>query len=593
MKASRHAIPRAAVALLMTTMLCGLTGPGAVAAAGPEPTAPGERRGGESSSHGPLRHSTGVDAPAVDAAATTAQLDIRVVDRSGNLASSEQASYVLVFDVADRTDYTVPLVDGTATVEVPPGIYSLATFVRTPEADGSTSKTLAVDPIVEVAADTTVTLDASRATRPIDVRVDRRDARPTGGIVLYSQPSAQPRERTWYAFDAGPAGRSYVTPTETVPGARLHVYSAFTRNGAEGSPYSYHLVDTARGRVPAAPTFVHRTRDLATLQSTVAAQGEAGCGRLRPSTRLPGEDVGMGLGTVTGLTPGVHTSYHTPGPQPWRLDLSYTSTDCDFSQDVADYFVTNRTFPAAGRYTERWHTAPLGPAVAGYNVLAAPDGLPAWLSPAHRAGDQIEIAVPLLVDGGAAHYGEASPWWPAPGTSGSTTLSRNGEVIGLSDLPGIESITVDPERATYRLDVSQTRSVPWSDLATAQQVSWTFASEHAEGPEPDALPLLAVRYDLDLDDQGRAPAGQRYQFGVRVESWPGAPVGEIEDLAVQASYDDGATWHDVPLTAAADGWTASVTHPSGSGYVSLRAHARDDLGNSVDQTVIRGYGLAG
>ena len=35
--------------------------------------------------------------------------------------------------------------------------------------------------------------------------------------------------------------------------------------------------------------------------------------------------------------------------------------------------------------------------------------------------------------------------------------------------------------------------------------------------------------------------------------------------------------------------TATVTHPRGNRYVSLRAHATDAAGNTVTQTVIRAY----
>lgn len=586
---SKAAVPIAAVTMLLTTM-------SSPAVAEPLPGGPPPPTG-DVDADGPFSHSTGAPARAADGVSATAQLDIQVLDRAGTVPSAEQSSYVLILDVEDMSDYTTALVDGAATVKVPHGTYSVASFVLTPEADGRVSRTLAVDPVVEVSGDGTVVLDASRARRPIQVSVDREDAALSGGTVLFSQPGPGTDPwgdvfHPWYAFDLDPSGLNYVTPTERVPGAALHVYSALTQAGAETSPYSYHLIDSTLGRVPHRPSYRHRSSRLAELVSTVAAQGRPGCAAFTPNTLLPGEAVGMGWPTVTGASPGSHTSYFTPGPQTWGLGLAYTGPDCDFGgPDDADYFHSGQTFPAAGSYTEAWHTAPLGPGLAWPNPTLPPD-VAEWFGPARREGDQLVFRIPLLVDGGASHWGQATPGWPMAGTSGWTLLLRDGQKVGVSDQPGMGDFTVGGEAASYRLVTEFTRSVPWSDLATMQNVSWDFTSSPVEGELPGPLPLLAVRYDLDLDDDGRAPAGQPYRFGVRVEHWTSAPVGTIETLTVDASYDDGETWQEVSLTADGGTWVASLDHPAGAGYVSLRARAGDSAGNSVEQTVIRGYGLA-
>ncbi len=71
-------------------------------------------------------------------------------------------------------------------------------------------------------------------------------------------------------------------------------------------------------------------------------------------------------------------------------------------------------------------------------------------------------------------------------------------------------------------------------------------------------------------------------------------VGQVQSgttLAVQASYDDGATWTPVTVATTGDHWTATLTHPAGGGFVSLKATAGDAAGNSVDQTILRAYAL--
>jgi hypothetical protein len=588
-KLSRTAVALAAVTMLLTTM-------SSPAVAEPPPDGPPPLTG-DVGVDGPFSHSTGVPASSTDRESATAQLDIQVLDRAGTVPSGGQSRYVLILDVEDMSNYTTDLVDGAASVKVPHGTYSVAAFVLTAEADGRVSRTLAVDPLVEVSGDGAVVLDASRARHPIRVSVDREDAALRGGTVLFSQPGPGTDPwgdvfHPWYAFDLDPSGLNYVTPTEDVPGAALHVYSALTQAGAATSPYSYHLIDSTLGRVPRRPSYRHRTSGLAELVSRVAAQGRPGCAAFSPDMLLPGEAVGMGWSTVTGASPGSHTSYFTPGPHTWGLGLAYTGPDCDFGGPGSlDHFHSGQTFPAPGRYTEAWHTAPLGPALAGTNPVLPAD-VAEWFGPARREGDHLVFRIPLLVDSGANHWGQATPGWPAAGTSGWTMLLRDGEKVGASDVPGVGDFPVGAETARYRLVTESTRSVPWSDLATVQNVAWDFTSAPVEGDLPGQLPLLVVRYDLDLDDDGRAPAGQSYSFGVRVEHWTTAPVGTIETLTVDVSYDDGGTWHEVPLTADGGSWVASLDHPADAGYVSLRARAGDAAGNSVEQTVIRGYGLA-
>ena len=62
---------------------------------------------------------------------------------------------------------------------------------------------------------------------------------------------------------------------------------------------------------------------------------------------------------------------------------------------------------------------------------------------------------------------------------------------------------------------------------------------------------------------------------------------DATDLTVEVSTDDGATWtaQDARRTAAG---TFSVDLPSmPAGFLSLRVHASDPQGDTIEQTVIR------
>jgi hypothetical protein len=60
------------------------------------------------------------------------------------------------------------------------------------------------------------------------------------------------------------------------------------------------------------------------------------------------------------------------------------------------------------------------------------------------------------------------------------------------------------------------------------------------------------------------------------------------------SYNDGATWSRVTLDSQGGGrFTGELSHPANTArkYVSLRLDATDSGGSSLNQTIIRAYGL--
>jgi hypothetical protein len=68
-----------------------------------------------------------------------------------------------------------------------------------------------------------------------------------------------------------------------------------------------------------------------------------------------------------------------------------------------------------------------------------------------------------------------------------------------------------------------------------------------------------------------------------VESAPGA--GQVKELTVEVSFDDGQSWQVVPVV----GRSVLIWHPHQEGFVSLRATVADTTGNTVEQTIIRAY----
>ncbi|WP_433258203.1 hypothetical protein ACQPYK_22775 [Streptosporangium sp. CA-135522] len=91
-----------------------------------------------------------------------------------------------------------------------------------------------------------------------------------------------------------------------------------------------------------------------------------------------------------------------------------------------------------------------------------------------------------------------------------------------------------------------------------------------------------------LDERNTAPAGKAYAVPVTVRAQPGSAAGTVRALAVDVSYDDGATWQKAPVA----GGIVFLRHPAVVGFVSLRARATTASGVTADQTIIRAYRIA-
>jgi hypothetical protein len=65
----------------------------------------------------------------------------------------------------------------------------------------------------------------------------------------------------------------------------------------------------------------------------------------------------------------------------------------------------------------------------------------------------------------------------------------------------------------------------------------------------------------------------------------------VNTPTVEVSYDDGATWRLASVKRDRTGWKATVNHPAGAEFVSLRSSVTDADGNTQRQTITRAYAL--
>jgi hypothetical protein len=97
--------------------------------------------------------------------------------------------------------------------------------------------------------------------------------------------------------------------------------------------------------------------------------------------------------------------------------------------------------------------------------------------------------------------------------------------------------------------------------------------------------VWAIRFTPELDHYNTAPANGVNAVAVAITPEPGAHTGQLVSRTVEASFDDGLTWTQVQVQNDA----ALVRLPAGSGFVSLRATAADNEGNTVEQTIVHAY----
>jgi hypothetical protein len=220
--------------------------------------------------------------------------------------------------------------------------------------------------------------------------------------------------------------------------------------------------------------------------------------------------------------------------------------------------------------SEQWNTTVFGPGFTADGEFAA------------RFGDVLAFQVPLYSDAGLDRAGLSEV------DSGSTVLYREGVQVGSSAVPGVGQFEVPPEPAAYRLEVESRRGGDVSELSMRISCVWTFTSQRppeSKGKGGTGLSLMAVRFaPPDLDPQNTVRAAS-VRIPITVQEPFNAPEATLSALSVEASFDDGRTWQPVPATLS----DVTITHPRGTRYVSLRAHATDSAGNTVTQTVIRAY----
>ncbi|RSM56714.1 hypothetical protein DMB66_33230 [Actinoplanes sp. ATCC 53533] len=454
----------------------------------------------------------------------------------------------------------------------------MATFRGTDSSGGKpitlTDDTLLAQPDLNVDRSLTVDLDA-RLGQPISVTVPRSSAQQViAEVAAYTR---RPQGTAGHIL----LGNSFTTlysarigPDSSAEDFFSIVAGQWARTDANGgtddSPYLYSLFFPEIGRMVHGYQRGVADRELAQVRADFGRAQPGTFGRQRVNTGWTDSKVGGFGPSLTFRLPFTRTEYYNTDP---GIASAGQFQEWSTEGQISDSESAAYTHYSTGRpYHERWNRGVFAPG------LSAATSLSGWRG-VTRDGDHLRIDVPRFSDG-AGHVGDSST------TRSSATLFRNGTKV--ADLDGARLRDVDvevaPEEAAYRLESHTERGSPFV-LSTKTDIAWTFRSGHVPATTPTALPLWLIRLSPDVDKDNTVRAGGVRAVPLSITAQPGSAAGKLVSRAVEASFDDGATWKAVRVQDGA----ALVPHPDGSGFVSLRVKATDNSGTTVELTVIHAY----
>jgi hypothetical protein len=242
----------------------------------------------------------------------------------------------------------------------------------------------------------------------------------------------------------------------------------------------------------------------------------------------------------------------------------------------------DKHYAADSRTSEKWFAPIQRPRVTYGN------------SELSRQRDAMWAFVPGWGDAGA----DRLSYVVTPGVEATTSIYQ-GDTLLAQEPTYFASVTgLKPERLPYRIVSENARGTWTSPYSTRTRTVWDFTSAAAAPSHNEPLPLVQLDYDVDTDVSGKAHRDATFtvnpampgQFPTAYEDMPPAA---FQNVSLQLSYDDGATWHQASLTRTADGhgWRTELNAPKGARFVTLRASARDFDGDAVEQTITRAFGL--
>ncbi|MFB7952521.1 MULTISPECIES: S8 family serine peptidase [unclassified Streptomyces] len=342
--------------------------------------------------------------------------------------------------------------------------------------------------------------------------------------------------------------------------------------GIKKNPYVYNIALMVPGGIPADPTDTVTAGNSAMVKAHYRSTRGTLIGDTTSAIR-PGESFITQLVDFFDAPTDREEWYSTGSKWPAMKDMGWWHTVYPDRKDI----VTGmrdliRNYGPGERREETWLGAVNGP--------PGPESTLAF-----RDGDKVTLNMQEMSDSQPGHY---AYFQGDNGTTSTVRLYQDGELLKEQGWFTLTTLPVDPDPATYRITMDTTHP-EWFPLSTEVGTAWTFKSARPANGKED-LALLWPRYGLDLDAENTTRGGRNYQFDLSFVLQNGA-APDIDEVEVETSADDGATWQPAKVGNRSDGgYKVSVRNPD-SGHVSLRIKAQDTDGSRIEQTLIKAYAV--
>ncbi|MFD7991961.1 S8 family serine peptidase [Streptomyces mexicanus] len=400
-----------------------------------------------------------------------------------------------------------------------------------------------------------------------------RAVQDAGAEALFVTDDTPGRLSAWWGTDTGDRPL-LIASVNAADAARLRAAHRVDLTGTRDTPYVYDLSEGHVGAVPDRDlTYAPGPRELADVAVRFHARGPVSGGEFRYSITdtFP---IGIGFQESVGL-PAERTDHVSTGPgQLWHESVTAGEGTWEERSGLVRYDGGSR--PTLNWFKPVWHP---------------------WLGTGlgwgqQRSGDVLQFNAPGWGDSGPDHTGFGDTYSPDSGMTQTTTAYLDGEQVDRRADSTAYVWDAPADEHTYRLATDTALDPARWGLATRGHTEWTFRSAATPEDRWTALPLINLALDVPTDLAGDVRAGRRIPVALGAQYVAGAPdTGTIGHGALEVSYDDGATWHTVPLTGAHASWSGTLTVPRDAASVSLRASARDDRGGSVRQEIVRAVGV--
>ncbi|MGH3353912.1 MAG: S8 family peptidase [Nocardioides sp.] len=503
-------------------------------------------------------------------------ITVEGIQRNGEPAAA--GSQVAVLDATNFSDFrrsSTAFVDGVATIQVPPGTYSVMSMIRTEGEDGHaySSQALMGDPEIEITADTHLTFDAREAVE-VTPESSYEDAEVVSHAIQYRRTGEESGNltQTWIGGD----WPYYVSPTEPVT---LGGFSFGTKFEVS-SPEAYMtLAFPEDGAIPADTTYEVNSTNTATVKTAYHSDSPDQTYRRSVPSRFPWEGMALAL--------------FEPVPAPSERAEVFSANEVRFTQVVmASSSSGGRLsepetgFEPGAELEQSWLASPRTPSPLEGNEYTASR------LPTSRLGNTLNVHIFEFSDsnlGEGVHYGSLNPFDATEGAA--FRLYQDGELYATGPRAFGTISVAQQSRLRFELDVHRENDL-WT-TSTQTRTVWEFDSATTESETP--LPLLQVDYDADVDLTNTLVGPSKRSGPPIIGLHPRMPYGlddpEIQQVKAWVSLDDGVTWTKRPVLSAKDGYAVVAGPLQGAGHVSLKVEVTDRKGNSVTQEVIRAYAL--